>query len=282
MESRIDVDDVAAVFRYYGGLAGLLHPKIVQGAPDDVISRIDYEPVGVCGLIAPWNYPLLQVSWKIAPALLAGNTLVAKPSEITPLTTIKLFELLEEAGLPDGVANLVLGTGPEVGAPLSEHPDVDLVSFTGSLATGQRIMASAAKTVKKVALELGGKNPNIVFADADIDDRHRLRAHRRVLPRGPGLLVRHAAHRAHGHLRRLRERGRPPRATSSGWATVSTTTPSPARSSPPSTAPRSRATSRSPSRRARPSRPAASGPDEPELQNGFFFRPRSTRTATGT
>ncbi|GHH63435.1 aldehyde dehydrogenase family protein [Lentzea cavernae] len=169
VESRIDVDDVAAVFRYYGNLAGLLHPKIVQGVPEDVISRVDYEPVGVCGLIAPWNYPLLQMSWKVAPALLAGNTLVAKPSEITPLTTIRLFELLTEAGLPDGVANLVLGTGPEVGAPLSEHPDVDLISFTGSLATGQRIMASAAKTVKKVALELGGKNPNIVFADADID-----------------------------------------------------------------------------------------------------------------
>ncbi|USX56519.1 aldehyde dehydrogenase family protein [Lentzea sp. HUAS12] len=169
VESRIDVDDVAAVFRYYGNLAGLLHPKVVPGVPEDVISRIDYEPVGVCGLIAPWNYPLLQISWKIAPALLAGNTLVAKPSEITPLTTIKLFELLQEAGVPDGVANLVLGTGAEVGAPLSEHPDVDLVSFTGSLATGQRIMASAAKTVKKVALELGGKNPNIVFADADLD-----------------------------------------------------------------------------------------------------------------
>ncbi|SDP95374.1 aldehyde dehydrogenase family protein [Lentzea jiangxiensis] len=169
VESRIDVDDVVSVFRYYGNLAGLLHPKIVQGAPDDVLSRVDYEPVGVCGLIAPWNYPLLQMSWKIAPALLAGNTLVAKPSEITPLTTIKLFALLAEAGVPDGVANLVLGTGPEVGAPLSEHPDVDLVSFTGSLATGRRIMASAAKTVKKVALELGGKNPNIVFADADLD-----------------------------------------------------------------------------------------------------------------
>ncbi|TWP48172.1 aldehyde dehydrogenase family protein [Lentzea tibetensis] len=169
VESRIDVDDVVAVFRYYGGLAALLHPKIVPGAGPDVLSRVDYEPVGVCGLIAPWNYPLLQMSWKVAPALLAGNTIVAKPSEITPLTTIKLFELLTEAGVPDGVANLVLGTGPEVGAPLSEHRDVDLVSFTGSLATGQRIMVSAATTVKKVALELGGKNPNIVFADADVE-----------------------------------------------------------------------------------------------------------------
>jgi betaine-aldehyde dehydrogenase len=105
----------------------------------------------------------------VAPALLAGNTFVLKPSELTPSTAILLMRSLEEAGLPRGVANLVLGAGPEVGAPLSEHPDVDLVSFTGGLETGRRIMATAAQTVKKVALELGGKNPNIVFADADFD-----------------------------------------------------------------------------------------------------------------
>jgi betaine-aldehyde dehydrogenase len=169
VESRIDVDDVAAVFRYYGNLAGALHPRVVTGAGPDVISRIDYDPVGVCTMIAPWNYPLLQVSWKIAPALLAGNTLVAKPSEITPLSTVKLFEVLAEAGVPAGVANLVLGTGPEVGSVLVESEDVDLVSFTGSLGVGQYIMRSAATSLKKVALELGGKNPNIVFADADLD-----------------------------------------------------------------------------------------------------------------
>ncbi|HEX3788774.1 MAG TPA: aldehyde dehydrogenase family protein [Pseudonocardiaceae bacterium] len=169
VESRIDVSDVVAVFRYYAGLVAELTARPVPLDTADASSRIDYEPVGVCGLIAPWNYPLLQAAWKIAPALGAGNTVVVKPSEITPLSTIMLFRILAEAGLPAGVANLVLGTGPEAGAPLAEHPAVDLVSFTGSLATGRRIMRAAAETVKKVCLELGGKNPNIVFADADLD-----------------------------------------------------------------------------------------------------------------
>ena len=134
-----------------------------------MVSRIVHEPIGVCGLITPWNYPLLQVSWKVAPCLAAGNTFVLKPSELTPHSAIHLMKLLEEAGLPAGVGNLVLGTGPEAGAPLSSDPRVDLVSFTGGLETGRRIMATAAGTVKKVALELGGKNPNIVFADADLE-----------------------------------------------------------------------------------------------------------------
>jgi betaine-aldehyde dehydrogenase len=168
VESRIDVADVIAVFRYYADLAADLTGRAVAAGPD-VTSRVEYEPVGVCGLITPWNYPLLQASWKIAPALAAGNTIVVKPSEVTPLTTMLLFRLLAEAGLPPGVANLVLGTGPRVGAPLAEHPAVDLVSFTGSLRTGQWLMRAAAPTVKKVCLELGGKNPNIVFADADLD-----------------------------------------------------------------------------------------------------------------
>ena len=105
----------------------------------------------------------------MAPALLAGNTFVLKPSELTPSTAVLLMRPLEEAGLPAGVANLVLGAGPAAGAPLSEHPDVDMVSFTGGLATGTRVMAAAASTVKRVALELGGKNPNVVFADADLE-----------------------------------------------------------------------------------------------------------------
>ena len=169
VESRIDVDDVIAVFRYYAGLVEELKSRPVAAGSAEVTSRIDYEPVGVCGLITPWNYPLLQASWKIAPALGAGNTIVVKPSEVTPLTTIALFGLLAEAGLPAGAANLVLGTGPAAGAPLAEHPAVDLISFTGSLATGQRLMRAAADSVKKICLELGGKNPNIVFADADLD-----------------------------------------------------------------------------------------------------------------
>ncbi|MDN5789617.1 MAG: aldehyde dehydrogenase family protein, partial [Micrococcales bacterium] len=126
-----------------------------------------HEPVGVCSLITPWNYPLLQTAWKVAPALAAGNTFILKPSELTPSTAIWLMRALTEAGLPSGVANLVLGSGPRVGPTLTTHPDVDLVSFTGGLVTGRSIMAAAAPTVKKIALELGGKNPNIVFADAD-------------------------------------------------------------------------------------------------------------------
>jgi betaine-aldehyde dehydrogenase len=169
VESEYDVDDVVASLRYFGGIAGTEAGRVVDTGRDDAISRVVYEPVGVCGLITPWNYPLLQTSWKIAPALVAGNTFVLKPSELTPSTAIMLMRLLEEAGLPPGVANLVLGAGAEVGTPLAEHPDVDMVSFTGGLATGRLIMAAAAKTVKKVALELGGKNPNIVFADADFE-----------------------------------------------------------------------------------------------------------------
>ncbi|GGO98919.1 aldehyde dehydrogenase family protein [Wenjunlia tyrosinilytica] len=169
VESEYDIADVVGCLRYYGGIAGTSAGRVVDTGRDDAISRVEYEPVGVCALITPWNYPLLQASWKVAPALVAGNTLVLKPSELTPSTAILLMRALEEAGLPAGAANLVLGTGPEVGAPLAEHAGVDMVSFTGGLETGRRIMATAAATVKKVALELGGKNPNVVFADADFE-----------------------------------------------------------------------------------------------------------------
>lgn len=169
-ESRLDVDDVAAVFRYYAGLADKQQGEVVAtAAPTTTRSVVVREPVGVCAQISPWNYPLLQMSWKLAPALAAGNTVVVKPSELTPLSTIRCFELLEQAELPPGVANLVLGAGPTVGAELAASSDVDLVSFTGGIATGQQIMRAAAGNVKKIALELGGKNPNIVFADADFD-----------------------------------------------------------------------------------------------------------------
>jgi len=169
VESEYDVDDVIACFRYYGGIAGTDAGRVVDTGNADAISRVVHEPIGVCGLITPWNYPLLQTSWKVAPALLAGNTIVLKPSELTPSTAILLNRLLEEAGLPAGAANLVLGDGAQVGSVLTEHPGVDMVSFTGGLATGRRVMAAAAATVKRVALELGGKNPNVVFADADLD-----------------------------------------------------------------------------------------------------------------
>jgi len=167
VESEYDVDDVIGVFQHYGKVATEDAGRVVDTGNPDVFSRIVHEPIGVCGLITPWNYPLLQVSWKVAPCLAAGNTFVLKPSELTPHTAIHLMRLLVEAGLPAGVGNLVVGAGPGAGAPLSEDPRIDLVSFTGGLATGKAIMAAAAGTVKKVALELGGKNPNIVFADAD-------------------------------------------------------------------------------------------------------------------
>ncbi|WP_111767211.1 aldehyde dehydrogenase family protein [Nakamurella deserti] len=167
VEAEYDIDDIVSCFRYYGGIAGTEAGRVVDTGRPDAISRITYAPVGVCALITPWNYPLLQASWKVAPALSAGNTFVLKPSELTPSTSILLMDTLTEAGLPPGVANLVTGTGPAVGAAMTTDPRVDLVSFTGGLATGKAIMAAAAGTVKRVALELGGKNPNVVFADAD-------------------------------------------------------------------------------------------------------------------
>lgn len=168
-ESRWDMDDISGIFRYFAGLADKDGGEVIDSPIPDSKSVVVREPVGVCGQISPWNYPLLQAAWKMAPALAAGNTIVMKPSEITPLTAIKVTELAEEAGFPKGVVNLVLGPGAEVGAELSENVDVDLISFTGGIATGKTIMRAATSNVKKVALELGGKNPNIVFDDADFD-----------------------------------------------------------------------------------------------------------------
>ncbi|WP_240138742.1 aldehyde dehydrogenase family protein [Streptomyces sp. MUM 178J] len=166
-EGRVDVDCVTDAFRYFADLVmNESGGRVVDAGSDDIHSVVVHEPVGVCGMITPWNYPLLQASWKIAPALAAGNTFVIKPSEITPLSTVALIELLAEAGLPAGVANIVTGAGDPVGARLADHPDVDLISFTGGLASGQKVMHAAVDGVKKVALELGGKNPNVVFADA--------------------------------------------------------------------------------------------------------------------
>jgi betaine-aldehyde dehydrogenase len=169
VESRLDMDDIAACFDYFGRIAAQDAGRVVDAGDPDVASRIEHEPVGVCTLITPWNYPLLQAAWKIAPALAAGNSFVLKPAELTPHTAILMMQVLEDLGLPKGVGNLVLGAGSAVGGPLSTHPDVDMVSFTGGLVTGRLIAANAAASVKKVALELGGKNPNVVFADADFD-----------------------------------------------------------------------------------------------------------------
>jgi betaine-aldehyde dehydrogenase len=167
-ESRLDMAQIAAVFRYYASLVSV-ETGDVNPVPAEALSLTWREPVGVVAAITPWNYPLLQASWKIAPELAAGCTMVLKPSELTPLTTLKCAELLAEAGVPAGAFNVVMGSGAAVGAPLVEHPDVDMVSFTGGIATGRIVGRAAAEHAKRVALELGGKNPNIVFADADIE-----------------------------------------------------------------------------------------------------------------
>ncbi|MFW6343758.1 MAG: betaine-aldehyde dehydrogenase [Sediminispirochaetaceae bacterium] len=168
-ESRWDMDDIAGIFRYFGQLADKEAGEIIASPVPNTTSRVVREPVGVAAQISPWNYPLLQASWKIAPALAAGCTIVMKPSEQTPFTTIRITELAEEVGFPQGVVNLVLGAGDPVGAEMTRHPGVDLVSFTGGIVTGKKILKAASDTVKKVALELGGKNPNIIFGDADFD-----------------------------------------------------------------------------------------------------------------
>jgi betaine-aldehyde dehydrogenase len=166
-ESRIDVDDVIAVFRYYAGVLVSSADRPVDVGDPQVISRVTREPVGVCVLIAPWNYPLLQMSWKVAPALAAGCTMIMKPSEVTPLSTIAFTRLVEEAGVPPGVVNLVQGSGAVLGPALTDTDEVDFISFTGGLATGRTISRIAAEHLTRVAVELGGKNPHIVFADAD-------------------------------------------------------------------------------------------------------------------
>ncbi|GAA3279375.1 aldehyde dehydrogenase family protein [Nesterenkonia halobia] len=169
VEAQIDMDDIIGCFRHFGKLADADAGRLVDAGDPTVVSKVVHEPVGVCGMITPWNFPLLQAAWKIAPALAAGNSLVLKPAELTPHTAILIIDVLDKLGLPAGVANLVLGAGATAGAPLSSHPDVDLISFTGGLVTGRKIAAAASQTVKKIALELGGKNPNVVFADADFE-----------------------------------------------------------------------------------------------------------------
>jgi betaine-aldehyde dehydrogenase len=166
-ESEFDIADVATCFEYYGGLATKIHGDVVP-VPDNALSLALREPIGVCGQIIPWNYPLLMAAWKLAPAICAGCTVVLKPAEQTPLTVLELARHFEAAGLPPGVVNIVTGFG-NTGAALVAHRDVDKIAFTGSGEVGKSIMRSAADTLKKVSLELGGKSPNILFADADFE-----------------------------------------------------------------------------------------------------------------
>ena len=170
-EAEGDIDDGLHTFRYYASLI-----KAPYGGVYDVNSNFGkmqsytvHEPVGVCAQITPWNYPFLMAVWKLAPALAAGNSIVFKPSSNTILSVIKLFEIFEEAGLPKGCVNLVIGPGAALGEELASNKDVDMVTFTGSTEVGQTIMRLAASNVKKIGLELGGKSPNVIFADCDLD-----------------------------------------------------------------------------------------------------------------
>lgn len=171
-EAGIDVDDVIATFEYYAGLAEALDAS--QDSPLELPSeafaaRVRREPCGVVGLIVPWNFPMVTTAWKLAPALAAGCCVVLKPSEVTPLPELELAAIIARSGLPNGVFNLVCGTGLAVGAPLSSDPRVAKISFTGSNAVGVQVMQRAAETIKGVSLELGGKSSLLVMADADLD-----------------------------------------------------------------------------------------------------------------
>jgi betaine-aldehyde dehydrogenase len=168
VEAEYDIADVSTCFEYYGGLATKV-VGYVNPVPDNALSMSLKEPVGVAGQIIPWNYPLLMAAWKLAPALAAGCTCVLKPAEQTPLTVLEVAKWFEGVGLPKGVVNIVTGFGETAGAPIVQHPDVNKIAFTGSAAVGKIIVKQAADTVKRVTLELGGKSPNIFFADADFE-----------------------------------------------------------------------------------------------------------------
>jgi aldehyde dehydrogenase (NAD+)/phenylacetaldehyde dehydrogenase len=164
-----DVPAAAETFRYYAGWCTKLYGETNPSDP----SMFNYtlrEPVGVCGQIIPWNFPLLMAAWKLGPALCCGNTVVLKPAEQTPLTALRLGELILEAGLAEGVVNIITGFGPGAGSSIAEHPDVDKVAFTGSTEVGKIILKASAGNLKRVSLELGGKSPNIIFPDADMKE----------------------------------------------------------------------------------------------------------------
>ena len=170
-EAELDISDSANVFRYYAGLITKPEGGIIP--TNDGFGKVHVyeqaEPIGVCALISPWNFPLLMAVWKVAPALAAGNSIILKPASVTPLSCVKLFEIIDECGVPKGAANLLLGPGELIGDALASHKKVDMLSFTGSTAVGQSIMRQAAVNVKKIGLELGGKSPVIVFDDTDLE-----------------------------------------------------------------------------------------------------------------
>ncbi len=191
--------------RYYAGWATKIHgdtiPVSPMGVPNgESLTYTRREPIGVVGAIIPWNAPIAMFVLKLAPALATGCTMVIKPAELTPLTALFMCDLIKQAGIPDGVVNVVPGLGTEAGAALSGHSDVDKVSFTGSTAVGKKIVESALGNLKKVTLELGGKSPVVVFPDADIQAVYHGRNTRGIFPAGPELHGRHAPVRAPGYF----------------------------------------------------------------------------------
>ncbi len=168
-EAKFDAADAAACFRYYAGLITKPGGQTYEVADPTIQAMVVREPIGVCGQIIPWNYPLLMAAWKLAPGLAAGNCCILKCAEATPVTAVRLFELIAEAGFPPGSAQLLLGPGATVGQTLAASLLVDKIAFTGGTVTGRKIMTAATSNIKKITLELGGKSPNIIFADADFD-----------------------------------------------------------------------------------------------------------------
>src|SRR5919206_132349 len=164
----VDLPQVVENFEYFAGWATKIEGETIP-VPGPFFNYTLREPLGVCGQIIPWNFPLLMAAWKLAPALAAGNTVVLKPAEQTPVTALELGKLIQEVGFPDGVVNIVPGYGETAGASLAAHPGVDKIAFTGSTEVGKLIAREAAQNLTKVSLELGGKAPNIVFADADLE-----------------------------------------------------------------------------------------------------------------
>lgn len=169
IESEYDVYDSANILRYYAGIVSKPSGQTYDLNDPNVHGMTIREPIGVCGMIVAWNFPISLAIWKLAPALAAGNTVVLKPSELTPLSAIKMFELMEKVGYPKGVVNLVLGAGATVGNAIAESTDVDKVAFTGGIVTGRKVMQAASSNIKGISLELGGKSPNVIFADADFE-----------------------------------------------------------------------------------------------------------------
>lgn len=198
-QARTDIEVSARYFEYYAGVADKILGETIPVSPG-YVDFTQREPFGVCALIIPWNYPLQVAARTAAPALAAGNTVVLKPAEETPLTALKLGVLLKEAGLPDGAFNVVPGFGDEAGAALAAHPGIDHISFTGSVPVGTEVMTSAAKNIVPVTLELGGKSPNIVFADADLEEAARwvvgsiIQNAGQTCSAGSRLLVEHSIH----------------------------------------------------------------------------------------